>query len=98
TRKGQKRNGLLMVQRIHGPAFWKAGALGFLAFTALDIGAKTTGPCGDFLTGERVLAKGFGFVCRCGFTVGIAAELARIFALWIVGAADECAVFAKLQR
>src|SRR5690606_11213562 len=87
-----------MIERVDGPAFWKAGALGFLAFTTLDIGAKTTCPCGDFLTGERILAKRFRFVRRRSFTVGIAAELARILALWIVGATDECAIFAELQR
>ena len=87
-----------MVERVDGPAFRKAGALCFLALATLDIGAETTGPCSDFLTGEWVLAERFRFVRSSRFAVGVSAELAGILAFGIVGAADECTVFPKLQR
>src|SRR5690606_23270042 len=98
TRQRQKRNGFLMIERIDGPAFREAGALGFLAFAALDIGAETACPCSDFLTGERIFAERFRFIRSRGFAIGVTAELARIFAFRIIGTADESTVFTEFQR
>ncbi len=100
TRQGQQCQCLLMIDRVERPALWQAGALGFLAFAALDIRTKPAIACGNVLVGVGVLAEQLRFVPAIAVFVGrfTSAELARELAFGIVRATDEGAVFAELQR
>ena len=75
-------------------------ALGFLAFAALDIGSEAAGAQRDVLVGMRILAERLRLVRArlASVAIAVGGELAGEVAVRIVGAADEGAVFAELQR
>src|SRR5690606_34515484 len=100
-RQRQERYGAFAVDAVRRPSLGQARAPGLLAFAALHIGAEAAGAQRDLLAGEGVRAEHLVAVQSC---FGIAtfrsvfAKLARVAAFGIVGAADEGAVAAKLQR
>ena len=95
----QQRQRLLVIDAVGGPALRQARALGLLAFPALHIGAKPTVAQRDFFSRVRVLAEDFRTVLTATcLAVALLAELAGEAAFGIVRAADECAVFAELER
>ena len=101
ARQREQRQRLLVVDAVDGPALGQAGALGLLAVAALDIGTEAAAAQRDLLARIGILAEHLRAVLgrrrsrHCHWRV---AELARVAALRIVGAADEGAVFAEPQR
>src|SRR5690606_31736883 len=93
----QQRQRLLMVDVLDLPALGQAGALGLLAFAALDVGAEAAVLEHDLLGRVGILAQRPVLVLAA-VLARLGAELARIAALRIVRAADERAVLAELQR
>src|SRR5262249_22035612 len=89
------------VDIVGGEAFRQAGALGLLAFGCfpeLNVRPEGARPQRPFEPARRVLAELFH--PAVGSAVGAVAgrELARIAALGVIGAADEAAEFAELER
>src|SRR5690606_17179103 len=88
-RQRQQRQRLLVIHVLRLPALGQAGALGLLAFAALDIGAEAAIAQGDLLAGIGILAEdGIAGGLRLRRLVALA-ELAGIAAFGIVRAADE---------
>src|SRR5262249_10789648 len=86
---------------VGGEALRQAGALGLLAFgrfAELDVWPEAARAQRHFQPARRVLAELFH--PAVGSAVGAVAgrELARVAALGVIGAADETAEFAELER
>src|SRR5690606_11669182 len=99
ARQREQRQRSFVVDRLRRPALGQARAFGTLALAALDIGTETAGAQRDLFAGVGVGAQHLGAV-EAGLGAVLApilAELARVAAFGIVGAADEGAITTELQ-